>query len=83
MDALKLAMQSAKSHQAFIEVTVAREQDENNVVSGAHLISGSLEALNAADQERPIEATPDEEPTEVPQQGPSETDGGFPKKESK
>lgn len=79
METLRLAMQSTRPSQAFIDVTIAREQDETIPPPGELLHSRSLEELNAPDQERPIEAMSVEEP----QRGTSETDGGFPNKERK
>ena len=77
METLRLAMQSTRPNQAFIDVTIAREQDEIIPPSGKLLQSRSLEELNAPDQERPIEAVSVEES----QRGTSETDGGVPNKE--
>ena len=79
METLRLAMQSTRPNQAFIDVTIAREQDETNPPPGELLQSRSLEELNAPDQERPIEAVSVEEP----QRSTSETDGGVPNKERK
>lgn len=79
METLRLAMQSTRPNQAFIDVTIAREQDEAIPPPGELLQSRSLEELNAPDQERPIEAVSVEEP----QRSTSETDGGFPNKERK
>lgn len=83
METLRLAMQSTRPNQAFIDVTIAREQEDFLPPPGALLHSSSLEKLNAPDQERPIEAGSEEKPVEEPQSGTSETDGGFLKKGSK
>ena len=76
METLRHAMQSTRPNQAFIDVTIAREQDETIPPPGKLLQSRSLEELNAPDQERPIEAVSVEEP----QRSTSETDGSFPNK---
>lgn len=83
METLRLAMQSTRPNQAFIDVTIAREQDDTAPPPGELLHSSSLEKLNAPDQERPIEAGSEENPVEEPQRSTSETDGGFYNKESK
>ena len=83
METLRLAMQSTRPNQAFIDVTIAREQDDTVPPPGELLHSRSLEKLNAPDQERSIEAGSDENPVVEPQRSTSETDGGFLKKESK
>lgn len=76
-------MQSTRPNQAFIDVTIAREQDDTAPPPGALLHSSSLEKLNAPDQERPIEAGSEEKHGEEPERGTSETDGGYPSKKSK
>lgn len=81
MDTLRIAMQSTRPNQAFIDVTIAREQEEAPPPPGELLHSRSLERLNAPDQERPIEASSEERLIEGPQSGNSETDGGSLKKE--
>lgn len=82
MESLRLAMQSTRPNQAFIDVTIAR--DDTAPPPGALLHSSSLEKLNAPDQERPIEAGSEEkQPLEDPEMGTSETDGGVPRKGSK
>lgn len=83
MDSLRLAMQSTRPNQAFIDVTIAREQDVAAPPPGELLHSRSLEKLNAPDQERPIEAGSEERSVEGPQPGTSETDGGSFNKERK
>ncbi|KAL9968293.1 hypothetical protein ACROYT_G026648 [Oculina patagonica] len=81
METLRLAMQSTRPNQAFIDVAIAREQDDTVPPPGELLHSSSLEKLNAPDQERPIEAGSDEKPVEEPQRSTSETDGSFLNKE--
>ena len=76
METLRLAMQSTRPNQAFIDVTIAREQDEPIPPPGELFHSKSLEELNAPDQERPIEAVSVKEP----RRSTSETDGGVPNK---
>lgn len=83
METLRHAMQSTRPNQAFIDVTISREQDELPPPPGGLLQSKSLEKLNAPDQERPIEAESEEKRVEEPVQGVSETDGGVPSKGSK
>lgn len=83
METLRLAMQSTRPNQAFIDVTIAREQENAAPPPGALLHSNSLEKLNAPDQERPIEAGSEEKPVEELQTVISETDGGIASKGSK
>lgn len=75
MKTLRHAMQSTRPNQAFIDVTIAREQEDAVPPPGALLQSRSLENLNAPDQERPIEAGSEEKRVEEPQNASSEVDG--------
>ena len=82
MKTLRHAMQSTRPNQAFIDVTIAREQEDAVPPPGALLQSRSLENLNAPDQERPIEAGSEEKRVEEPQNASSEVDG-VPRKTSR
>lgn len=75
METLRLAMQSTRPGQAFIDVTIAREQEDTLSPPGALLNSRSLENLNAPDQERPIEAGTEAKAVDKPQNESSEVDG--------
>ncbi|XP_074624635.1 uncharacterized protein LOC141882580 isoform X2 [Acropora palmata] len=75
MGTLRLAMQSTRPGQAFIDVTIARAQEDTLSPPGALLNSRSLENLNAPDQERPIEAVSEAKAVDEPQNESSEADG--------
>ena len=63
MNTLRQAMQSTMPGQAFIEVIVARESEDNT--SGLQHTK-SLEALNTVGRERPIEVQAEDAPPEPP-----------------
>lgn len=75
MGTLRLAMQSTRPGQAFIDVTIARAQEDTLSPPGALLNSRSLENLNAPDQERPIEAVSEAKAVDEPQNESSEAEG--------
>ena len=75
MGTLRVAMQSTRSGQAFIGVTIARAQEDTLSPPGALLNSRSLENLNAPDQERPIEAVSEAKAVDGPQNESSEAEG--------
>lgn len=75
MGTLRVAMQSTRSGQAFIGVTIARAQEDTLSPPGALLNSRSLENLNAPDQERPIEAVSEAKAVDERQNESSEAEG--------
>ncbi|XP_015766108.1 PREDICTED: partitioning defective protein 3-like [Acropora digitifera] len=75
MGTLRVAMQSTRPGQAFIDVTIARAQEDTLSPPGALLNSRSLENLNAPDQERPIEAVSEAKAVDEPQNESSEAEG--------
>lgn len=75
MGTLRVAMQSTRPGQAFIDVTIARAKEDTLSPPGALLNSLSLENLNAPDQERPIEAVSEAKAVDEPQNERSEADG--------